>query len=153
MARKRATLVPAGDAQATAELKPAPQPDVFAIIGSRTFPKVGYAAYLLRTLPKNCEVLTRGSAGPETVVRNAAQKYGVTLTENRPDWTGVGQMAGVKTNMEILGRAPKKVIVLNDGGDKGVDNLLRMARDERNPQFHSIEIVEITPDQVPNQAA
>ena len=101
---------------------------IFAIIGSRPFDDIEYAANKLDEIISQYDSIVSGGAkGADSIGAAYADINGLPLTVYKPDWKKYGKGAGFIRNKLIIDECDV-VIAFWDGSSKGTKHSINLAR-------------------------
>ncbi len=112
---------------ALAEAKKYPQEEIYAIIGSRDFPKLSLVKRLVDSLPPNTIVISGGARGVDRAAVDFAKARGLKTIEFPADWEGGGKAACFERNT-LMVEACDKLYAFSHNDSSGSADSIAKAR-------------------------
>jgi len=106
-------------------------PNVFAIVGSRDFPDLGFVRNKLKDYNIG-EIVTGGAKGVDKAAEKYAYKNGIIVDIKEPDWDEFGKSAGPIRNSKIVNKA-EYLIAFWNGSSKGTKDSINKAISDEIP--------------------
>lgn len=100
-----------------------------AIVGSRGFTDYKNLSIFIRkniSVDKIDLIISGGAKGTDTLAEEFAKEYNIETLIFKPDWEGLGRIAGMARNKDII-KNSDVVFVFWDGQSKGTKNSLHLA--------------------------